>query len=201
MKTFSSLENHIYKLMLSPSNHAPFGPSLSSEASGSGSDFYIDSISINDQIDFCTYDSCCLSLALGLDASSEVKSQLKTSRPFPHRYRPEGKRGGHLELLPQDNGNIIISLFPIILSYFPLGSDNSSGLTPVLQRRSETGFNSTEAQQLIDYLSNAQKHQLQMVCLRVSDILYSTYFSSFFSFFSSSSFLLLLLFLFFSSSR
>ncbi|XP_019857507.1 PREDICTED: uncharacterized protein LOC109585810 isoform X2 [Amphimedon queenslandica] len=127
IKTFSSLESHIYTLMVSPSNHAPFGHNLSSEPSGSvGS----------------------------LDVQGGNKPQMKTSRPFPHRYRPEPKRGGNIELLPQDNG-----------------SDNTSGsigLTPVMQRRSETGFNSTEAQQLIEYLEKALKHQLQMMCLRMN---------------------------------
>ena len=47
-------------------------------------------------------------------------------------------------------------------------------MTPLSRRKVETGFQSTEAHQLLEYLNNIQQCQLQMICTRVCILVIKT---------------------------
>lgn len=49
------------------------------------------------------------------------------------------------------------------------------GMTPLSRRKIESGFQSNESNQLMDYLNSVLKCQLKMMCIRVSRSSYPVY--------------------------
>jgi hypothetical protein len=68
------------------------------------------------------------------------------------------KKQHPLELLPNENQSLSSDT----------GRSGAGMTTPLSRRKLETGFHSTESQQLMEYLSNARRFQLEMVCSRIN---------------------------------
>ena len=97
-----------------------------------------------------------LSSTTTTESTSLLQSiELHTQRPNPHRYRKEQSNATNIQLLPTHESDQV-------------GSDASIyGISPAQKRKMESGFQSGESRQLLDYLNRVQEYQLKMLSVRV----------------------------------
>lgn len=106
---------------------------------------------------FAATNECGLSSTTATESASLLQSlEAHTQRPNPHRYRSEQRNSSSIQLLPARGGSDKVS------------SDASVYASPAQRRKSETGFQSGESRQLMEYLNKTLEYQLEMLSIRVS---------------------------------
>ena len=103
-----------------------------------------------------------LSSTTTTESTSLLQSiEMHTQRPNPHRYRREQPNTSGIQLLPSHGSDQV-------------GSDASLyGISPAQRRKMESGFQSGESRQLLEYLNKTQEYQLKMLSVRVWNLFIS----------------------------